>query len=290
MLNLVNHLINGIHIGSIYALVALGYNMVYGIVKLINFAHGDIIMAGAYVAFFALDAGLSPFVSVFIAVVICIALGVVIEKVAYRPLRKSAKISLLITAIGISLLLENTAQKLFSATPRLFPKIINGGFYIGDRQISMTTVVTVIVSAVLMIGLTVFVKTTKAGKAMRAVSEDTEAAQMMGINVDNTISLTFAIGSGLAAIAAVLYCCSYPQVYPTMGALFGIKAFIAAVLGGIGSIPGAVVGGITIGIAEALTKGYISSMWADAIVFSLLIITLLLKPAGIMGHKTVEKV
>ena len=264
--------------------------MVYGIVKLINFAHGDIIMAGAYVTFFSLDAGLSPFVSVLIAVFICMVLGVVIEKVAYRPLRKSAKISLLITAIGISLLLENIAQKLFSATPKLFPKIISGGFYIGDRQISMTTVVTIIVSAVLMIGLTVFVKTTKAGKAMRAVSEDTEAAQLMGINVDNTISLTFAIGSALAAIAAVLYCCSYPQVYPTMGALFGIKAFIAAVLGGIGSIPGAVVGGITIGIAEALTKGYISSMWADAIVFSLLIVTLILKPAGIMGHKTVEKV
>ena len=289
-MNFINHLINGIHVGSIYALVALGYNMVYGIVKLINFAHGDIIMAGAYVAFFILDAGLSPVIAVLASVLFCVVLGVVIEKVAYRPLRKSAKISLLITAIGISLLLENIAQKMFSATPKLFPKIISGGFYIGERHIAMTTVVTIIVSSILMIGLNIFVKNTKAGKAMRAVSEDTEAAQMMGINVDNTISMTFAIGSGLAAIAAVLYCCSYPQVYPTMGALFGIKAFIAAVLGGIGSIPGAVVGGITIGIAEAMTKGYISSMWADAIVFSLLIITLLLKPAGIMGKKTVEKV
>ncbi|MBP1555155.1 MAG: branched-chain amino acid ABC transporter permease [Oscillospiraceae bacterium] len=289
-MNLINHLINGIHVGSIYALVALGYNMVYGIVKLINFAHGDIIMAGAYVAFFALDAGMPTVVAVAASVVFCVVLGVVIEKVAYRPLRKSAKISLLITAIGISLLLENTAQKLFSATPRLFPKIIEGGFYVGDRQISMTTIVTIAVSGLLMAGLTVFVKTTNAGKAMRAVSEDTEAAQLMGINVDRTISMTFAIGSGLAAIAAVLYCCSYPQVYPTMGALFGIKAFVAAVLGGIGSIPGAVVGGLMIGIAEALTKGYLSSMWADAIVFSFLIITLLLKPSGILGRKVVEKV
>ena len=289
-MNLVNHLINGLHVGAIYALVALGYNMVYGIVKLINFAHGDIIMAGAYVAFFALNAGLPVIVAVLLSIVFCVVLGVAIEKVAYRPLRKSAKISLLITAIGVSLLLENIAQQLFSATPKLFPKIITGGIGIGERQISYTTIVTIVVSSLLMIALTVFVKTTKAGKAMRAVSEDSEAAQLMGINVDNTISLTFAIGSGLAAIAAILYCCSYAQVYPTMGGLFGIKAFIAAVLGGIGSIPGAVVGGLTIGIAEALTKGYLSSMWADAIVFSLLIITLLIKPVGIMGHKVVEKV
>ena len=264
--------------------------MVYGIVKLINFAHGDIIMVGAYVAFFVISFGLPAWLSVILAVLACMILGMSIEKIAYKPLRKSPKISLLITAIAISILLENVAQMLFTATPRLFTKFFDGGIDVGGRLISTTTIVTIGVSVSLMILLTLFVNKTKMGKAMRAVSEDTEAAQLMGINVNNTISLTFAIGSGLAAVAAVLYCNSYPQVYPTLGAMFGIKAFVAAVLGGIGSIPGAVVGGFIIGILEALTNGYISSNWSDAIVFVILIITLLVKPSGILGKKVVEKV
>ena len=290
-MNLIYHLLNGIHVGSIYALVALGYSMVYGICRLINFAHGDIIMVGAYSAwYFISQKGLPPIAGVGLSVLICVVLGVLIEKIAYRPLRKSARISLLITAIGISLLLENVAQMIFKATPRMFPKIINGGIRLGDRQISYLTIVTILVSVSLMILLTLFVNRTKMGKAMRAVSEDNEAAQLMGININHTISVTFAIGSGLATVASVLYCCGYPQVYPTMGSIFGLKAFIAAVLGGIGSIPGAVAGGFLIGIAEALTKGYISSSMADAIVFGILIVTLLFRPAGIMGRNVQEKV
>lgn len=290
-MNFLYHILNGVHIGSIYALVALGYSMVYGIVRLINFAHGDIIMVGAYAAWFFISEMKLPVpVGIVLSVLICTVLGVMIEKIAYKPLRKSARISLLITAIGISLLLENIAQMIFKATPKMFPKLLSGGIDLGSRSVSYLTIITIAVSVFLMIILTLFVNKTKIGKAMRAVSEDTEAAQLMGININTTISVTFAIGSALAAVASILYCCSYPQVYPTMGSVFGIKAFIAAVLGGIGSIPGAVLGGFVIGIAEALTKGYISSSFADAIVFSLLIITLLFKPAGILGKATVEKV
>lgn len=285
-------LINGIQIGSIYALVALGYSMVYGIVKLINFAHGDIIMVGSYCAwFFIASIGLPVWLSVILAIILCSILGVTIEKVAYKPLRGSPRISLLITAIGISMLLQNLAQLLFTASPRMFPNIVNiPGISFGEKQIGFTTIITIGVSVLLMVGLTILVNKTKIGKAMRAVSEDNGAAQLMGINVSNTISFTFAIGSALAAVAAILYVCSYSQIEPTMGSLLGIKAFVAAVLGGIGSIPGAVIGGLAIGIAESLTKGYISSQLADAVVFGILIIVLIIKPTGILGIRSIEKV
>ncbi len=290
-MTLINHLLNGIHVGSIYALVALGYSMVYGIVKLINFAHGDIIMVGAYVSWFVISSlNLPIWLAIIAAVLFCMLLGVTIEKVAYKPLRGSARISLLITAIGVSLLLENVAQLIFTSTPKTYPNFLQGGVMWRGRQISWTTIVTIAISIVLMIALTFLVTKTKMGKAMRAVSEDTDAARLMGINVDNTISFTFAVGSALAAVAAILYCCSYPQVSPTMGSVLGLKAFVAAVLGGIGSIPGAVIGGFTIGIAESLTKGFISSSLADAIVFGILIITLLIKPTGIVGKNVAEKV
>jgi branched-chain amino acid transport system permease protein len=285
-------LINGVQIGSIYALVALGYSMVYGIVKLINFAHGDIFMIGSYCAWFLIaSAGLPVWLSVILAIAFCALLGVTIEKIAYKPLRGSPRISLLITAIGISMFLQNFAQLVFTASPRMFPNIVKvPGINLGQKQIGFATVITIGVSVLLMVGLTILVNKTKVGKAMRAVSEDTGAAQLMGINVNNTISFTFAIGSGLAAVAAILYVCSYSQIAPTMGSLLGIKAFVAAVLGGIGSIPGAVIGGLMIGIAESLTKGYISSQLADAVVFGILIIVLLIKPTGIFGVRSTEKV
>jgi len=285
-------LINGVQIGSIYALVALGYSMVYGIVKLINFAHGDIIMVGSYCAWlFIATAGLPVWLTVILTIVFCSVLGVTIEKVAYKPLRSSPRISLLITAIGISMLLQNLAQLVFTASPRMFPNIVNiPGVSLGEKQVGFTTIITIGVSVILMIGLSILVNRTKVGKAMRAVSEDNGAAQLMGINVNNTISFTFAIGSALAAVASVLYVCSYSQIEPTMGSLLGIKAFVAAVLGGIGSIPGAVIGGFAIGIAESLTKGYISSQLADAVVFGILIVVLIIKPTGIFGVRSIEKV
>ena len=291
MITLFNHIINGIQIGSIYALVALGYSMVYGIVKLINFAHGDIIMVGSYSAwYFIARLNLPVWLSVILSILTCVLLGVIIEKIAYKPLRKAQRISLLITAIGISLLLQNLAQLLFSANPRMFTNIFPGSVYIGELKFNLSTIVTIVVSVVMMIGLTLLVNKTKAGKAMRAVSEDNDTAQLMGINVNNTISFTFAIGSGLAAVAAILYSCSYYMIEPTMGSMLGLKAFVAAVLGGIGIIPGAVLGGFAIGIAESLTKGYISSGLADAVVFGILIIVLLIKPTGIFGKNQNEKV
>jgi branched-chain amino acid transport system permease protein len=278
-------------VGSIYALVALGYSMVYGICRLINFAHGDIIMVGAYSAwYFISQKGLPPIAGVGLSVLICVVLGVLIEKIAYRPLRKSARISLLITAIGISLLLENVAQMIFKATPRMFPKIINGGIRLGDRQVSYLTIVTILVSVSLMVLLTFFVNRTKMGKAMRAVSEDNEAAQLMGININNTISVTFAIGSGLAAVAGVLLCSAYPTLVPTTGSMPGIKAFTAAVFGGIGSIPGAFLGGLLLGIIESFAKAYISTQLANTIVFAVLIVVLLVRPAGLLGKYVPEKV
>lgn len=290
-MQLVYQLINGIHMGSIYALIAIGYSMVYGIVKLINFAHGDIIMVGSYVVWYCMVAGGMPFwLAIPITMAACAVLGVVIEAVAYRPLRKVARISLLITAIGISFLLQNTALMVFTATPKMFPNFIPGGIPLGTRQLSMTTIVTVAASLGLMLLLTFFINNTRSGKAMRAVSEDREAAQLMGVNINRTISMTFAIGSALAGIAAVLFCCSYTQISPTMGGMMGLKAFIAAVLGGIGSLPGAMLGGFLIGLAESLTIGYISSSFADTIVFSILILVLLLKPSGLMGKNVTEKV
>ncbi len=284
-------LLNGIQIGSIYALVALGYTMVYGIIKLINFAHGDIIMVGAYVTWYLIaKLYMSEWAAILLAVVGCTVLGVVIEKVAYKPLRKSARISLLITAIGISFLLENVAQLIFTANPRMFTNLFPGNMDLGSLTISNNTVVTILVSVALMVGLTLLVDKTKIGKAMRAVSEDNDTAQLMGINVNNTISFTFGLGSALAALAAVLYCCSYTQINPTMGSMLGLKAFVAAVLGGIGSIPGAMIGGLVIGIAESLTKGYVASSYADAIVFGILIVVLLIKPTGFFGRTMNEKV
>ena len=285
-------ILNGIQIGAIYALVALGYSMVYGIVKLINFAHGDIIMLGSYAVWYFMTRLNMPWWLATIATIIfCSIVGIIIEKLAYKPLRNSARISLLITAIGVSLFLQNTVQLIFTANPKMFVTFIpSGGFSIGNRSISYTTLITIAISAAIMVALTLLVSKTKIGKAMRAVSEDNRTAQLMGINVDNTISFTFALGSGLAAVAAVLYVCSYSQIAPTMGSMLGLKAFVAAVLGGIGSIPGAMLGGLLIGIAESLTKGYISSQLADAVLFGILLIVLLVKPTGFFGRGDREKV
>lgn len=271
--------------------VALGYSMVYGIIKLINFAHGDIIMVGSYLAWYIIArAGLSSPVAIVAAIVGCALLGMAIEKVAYSPLRNSPRISLLITAIGISYLLQNLAQLVFTANPRMFTNLFPGTVSIGELHISNTAVITIAVSVVIMIGLTMLVNMTKIGKAMRAVSEDTDAARLMGIDVNATISFTFGLGSALAAVASILYCCSYSLIDPTMGSMFGLKAFVASVLGGIGSMPGAMIGGLVIGVAESLTNGYISSGYTDAIVFGILILVLLVKPTGLMGRAIDEKV
>ncbi len=287
-----NQLINGLHVGSIYALIALGYTMVYGIVRLINFAHGDIIMVGSYVAMVVLvEMGLPFWVAVLASMLICATLGVLIERIAYKPLRSSPRISSLITAIGVSLLLQNAAQLIFSPNPKPFPTVFKmQPIVLGDLRVGFTTLLTIVVAVLLMLGLQALVRGTKMGKAMRAVSEDASAAKLMGVNVNTTISITFALGSALAAIGAVLYSAAYPSVSPTMGSLPGLKAFIAAVLGGIGILPGAMLGGFIMGIAESLTKGFISSQLADAVVFGILIIVLLVKPGGILGKRTTEKV
>ena len=287
----ISQLINGIHVGSIYALVALGYSMVYGIVKLINFAHGDLIMVGAYTAWYLFTMLHLPlWLGILATVVFCALLGMLIEKVAYKPLRHSARISLLITAIGVSFLLQNIAQLIFTATPKTFPSFLSGSFSLLGKPIGIVTLVTIVVSVVLMIGLQLFIRNTKMGRAMRAVSEDNEAALLMGININRTISYTFAIGSALAGCAALLYGCAYTQISPTMGSMLGLKAFVAAVLGGIGSVPGAMIGGYVIGVAESLTKAYISSSLTDAVVFGILIVVLLCRPGGLMGKYRVEKV
>ena len=289
---LASQLINGLHVGSIYALIALGYTMVYGIIKLINFAHGDIIMVGAYTAVITLvSLNWSPVAALIAAIVVCVLLGLTIERVAYKPLRSSPRISSLITAIGVSMLLQNAALLLFGAQPRPFPIVLKvEPLRFGGLQISFITLLTLGVTALLMIGLQAFVHNSKPGKAMRAASEDYATAQLMGINVNNTISLTFAIGSALAAIGAYLYVMAYPAVSPTMGSLPGLKAFIAAVLGGIGIIPGAMLGAFVLGIAESLAKAYISSQMSDAVVYFILILVLLFKPTGLMGKPSGEKV
>ena len=285
-------LINGISLGSIYAIIALGYTMVYGISKMLNFAHGDVIMVGAYICFFALTRfNLPPLVAVAAAMLVCMVLGMTIEKLAYKPLRQATSLAVLITAIGVSYLLQNLALLLFSPNVKVFPSIVgNGKISMGDIVVSHVTIVTIIVCIVIMVGMTLFTGRTKIGKAMRACSEDKAAAQMMGINVDATISVTFIIGSGLAAIAGVLLCSTYPTLVPTTGSMPGIKAFTAAVFGGIGSIPGAFLGGLLLGIIEIFAKAYISTQISDAIVFAVLIIVLLVKPTGLLGKKTREKV
>lgn len=289
-----NQIINGLHVGSIYALIALGYTMVYGIVRLINFSHGDIIMVGAYVILFGVTLlGFPMWLAIIGGIFICSLLGMTIERVAYRPLRQrgAPRISALITAIGVSFLLENGFQLLFGSTFRTFPAIFPATpLRIGEVRISIGTLVTIVVVCGMMIFLTLFVQRTKMGKAMRAVSEDMPAARLMGINVNTTITMTFAIGSGLAAVGSVLYCAAYPQVQPYMGSMLGLKAFVAAVFGGIGVMPGAMLGGFVMGVAESLTKGYISSQLSDAVVFGILIVVLLVKPSGIMGKPENEKV
>ena len=287
----VSQLFNGLQTGSVYALVALGYSMVYGIILLLNFAHGDIIMVGAYTAFYAMTAfHLHPSLSVVLAVVTSTLLGVVIEKVAYTPLRSAPRLSLLITAIGISFLLENGAQLLFGADTKSMDTLVPGNASFGSVTISYTAILTIIVAVIAMVALTLLVQKTKLGKAMRAVSEDMGAAQLMGISLNKTISFTFAVGSALAGIGSVLYLCAYSQASPTMGSMLGLKAFVAAVLGGIGSIPGAMIGGFAIGLLEALVAAVGLSVWKDAVVFAILIVVLLVKPSGIMGHPVTEKV
>ena len=288
----ITYLINGISLGSIYAIIALGYTMVYGIAKMLNFAHGDVIMIGCYVVFMTMSGmNMNPLLSVILAVVVCTVLGVIIEKVAYKPLRKASPLAVLITAIGVSYLLQNIALLIFGADTKSFSSVVPlQNIKIGGITITGVTVVAVLACIVIMIGLMIFIKKTKAGQAMLAVSEDKDAAQLMGVNVNGTISLTFAIGSGLAAIAGVLLCSAYPTLTPYTGSMPGIKAFTAAVFGGIGSVPGALIGGIILGIIEILGKAYISSQLADAIVFAVLIVVLLVKPTGILGKNIQEKV
>lgn len=294
MINFLSYLINGISLGSVYAIIALGYTMVYGIAKMLNFAHGDIIMVGGFTAFTVVSTmGGSPIVGVLAAVVVCTALGVAVERVAYRPLRDASPLAVLITAIGVSYLLQNVALLIFGSNARQFTSVVNlpplklAG---GELSISSVTIVTILACVVIMAGLMLFINRTKIGQAMLAVSEDRGAATLMGINVNRTIAITFAIGSALAAIAGVLLCSAYPSLTPYTGSMPGIKAFVAAVFGGIGSIPGALIGGVLLGVIENLTKAYISSQLSDAIVFSVLIIVLLVRPTGILGKKVSEKV
>ena len=286
-------LISGISLGSIYAIIALGYTMVYGIAKMLNFAHGDVIMVGAYVCFFATGQfGLPPLVGVLLAMVVCTILGMVIERLAYKPLRQAPSLAVLITAIGVSYFLQNSALLLWKSDPKVFTSVVGtGSVKLFDGQLTVThvAIVTVLACVVIMLALTWFTGRTKMGKAMRACSEDKAAAQLMGIDVDRTISMTFAIGSALAAIAGVLLCSTYPSLMPTTGSLPGIKAFTAAVFGGIGSIPGAMLGGILLGIIEIFAKAFNTNI-SDAVVFAVLIVVLLVKPTGLLGKAVREKV
>ena len=295
--NLIEQTINGLQTGSIYALIALGYTMVYGIVKLINFAHGDILMIGAYLTFIAVSNGMPLIIAIILSIIFCAVLGVIIDFFAYRPLRNAPKISALITAIGMSFLLESVALIIFGATPKVIDQKYIPGFLsdnkklnLGVVQISMLTIFVIVVTIICMVALNLFIKKTKLGKATRAVSQDTGAAQLMGINVNKTIAITFAIGSGLGALGGALYAIVYPQIEPYMGMLPGLKAFIAAVFGGIGSIPGAMVGGYVLGLLEAYVKGSFLTTWANPIVFGIVILILIFKPNGLFGKNMKEKV
>ena len=289
-------LFNGLQLGSIYALIALGYTMVYGVAKLINFAHGDIIMVGAYTIFFVVQtslfrSGLPFYLSIIPAIIACTLLGVVIERIAYKPLRNSSSISILITAIGVSLFLENLFVKVFTANARPVPSLFNqASLNIFGIRLSFQTIFTIVLTIILTIILQIFISKTKYGKMMLAVSEDYKASSLVGMNVDNTMTMTFAIGSALAGVASLLYVSSYPQITPFIGSMLGIKAFTAAVVGGIGSIPGAVIGGFILGMIEVMTRAYLSSSYADAIVFLVLILVLIVKPTGILGNMEKEKV
>lgn len=294
-MSFISYFINGVSLGSVYAIIALGYTMVYGIAKMLNFAHGDVIMIGAYVVLTCVStAGLHPALAILIGIVACTVFGIAIERVAYRPLRNAASpLAVLITAIGVSYLLQNIALLIFGSNTKSFPEIIklpSLSLAGGKLMITGTTILTIVVCIIIMAGLMAFINKTKAGQAMLAVSEDKGAAQLMGINVNGTIALTFAIGSALAALAGVLLCSTYPSLTPYTGSMPGIKAFVAAVFGGIGSIPGALIGGILLGVIEILGKAYISSQLADAIVFAVLIVVLLVKPTGILGKNIQEKV
>ena len=290
----ISNLISGIRLGSIYAIIALGYTMVYGIAKMLNFAHGDVIMIGAYSAFVALYRANLPLpIALIISIIICTLLGVIIERLAYKPLRQASSLAVLITAIGVSYFLQNLALLIWGSAAKIFPTILDYGsinLFNDQLKLSYQMLITITVCIVIMILLNLFIKKTKIGKAMRACSEDKEAAAFMGINVDNIISLTFAIGSGLAAIAAILLCAAYPTVTPTLGSMPGIKAFTAAVIGGIGSIPGALLGGLLLGVIEIIVKAYGLSELTDAIAFGVLILVLLFKPTGLLGKKVKEKV
>lgn len=291
-MSFLNYLISGISLGSVYAIIALGYTMVYGIAKMLNFAHGDVIMVGAYVVFYSTAAGMPAIPAILLSVVICTVLGMAIEAVAYRPLRSAASpLAVLITAIGVSYLLQNLALLFWSSNTKSFTSVVKiPALKVAGLNISGETIVTIAACILIVVGLTLFINKTKPGQAMLAVSEDKGAAQLMGINVNATIALTFAIGSGLAAIAGVLLCSAYPSLTPYTGSMPGIKAFVAAVFGGIGSIPGAMIGGILLGIIEIFGKAYISSQMADAIVFAVLIVVLLVKPTGLLGKQIQEKV
>jgi branched-chain amino acid transport system permease protein len=293
-MSFISYLIKGISLGSVYSMIALGYTMVYGIAKMLNFAHGDVIMIGGYVIFVIMSTlGLSPWIAVLLSIIFCTVLGVSIERIAYKPLRKASSLAVLITAIGVSYLLQNIALLIFGADTKSFTSVIKlpalklAG---GDLTISGETLVTIPLCLIIMVLLSIFIKKSKTGRSMLAVSEDKDAAVLMGVNVNRTIAITFAIGSALAAVASVMMFSSYPSLNSTSGAMPGIKAFVAAVFGGIGSIPGAMLGGILLGVIEIISRAYISSQLADAIVFFILIIVLLVKPTGILGKKMHEKV
>ena len=306
-MSFLSNLISGVSLGSIYAIIALGYTMVYGIAKMLNFAHGDVIMVGGYIAFFAVSSfGLPPVVGLVLAMLVCTVLGITIERLAYKPLRQAPSLAVLITAIGVSYFLQNGALLLWGSAPKIFPSFFSYkatdaatseqvvktslSLFGGQLSVSLTAIVTVVVCIVIMVALTAFTGNTKMGKAMRACSEDKGAAQLMGIDVNRTISMTFAIGSALAAVAGVLMCSAYPTLIPTTGSLPGIKAFTAAVFGGIGSIPGAMLGGILLGVIEIFARAYVSTEVADAIVFGVLIVVLMVKPTGLLGKQVQEKV
>ena len=293
-MDFLTYFVNGLSLGSIYAIIALGYTMVYGIAKMLNFAHGDVLMIGSYITFvFMSQMGINPIISVLLAAICCTFIGVIIERIAYKPLRGANSLAVLITAIGVSYFLQNIALLIFGANTKSFKSIVTIPplkLFDGQLMISSESIVTIALCIIIMLALTTFINKTKMGQAMLAVSEDRSASTLMGINVNGTIAMTFAIGSFLAAFAGVLLCSAYPTLTPTTGAMPGIKAFVAAVIGGIGSIPGAFIGGLILGVLENLSKAYISAQLSDAIVFSVLIIMLLVKPSGILGKSNIEKV